>query len=393
MTLSRSAMVSVGCELLTGRTLNSNLSALGSILSERGVPLREARVVPDAPEAVAKAILDLIGPHTLVVTTGGLGPTPDDLTLEGVSSALGLELSQTFPAIRESRLKGAEPIHLPAGSVPVPNPAGVVPGVLLQAQGGALVCLPGVPREALSLLPHCLDALGVHGLKPAEHWVRTWGIREIDLYRMVAPVSGSLGVSVAYLPSPGRVDLAFSGPGSEGLRKEIPALLGSRVYALERDLSLPGALALALCSRRSLMAVAESCTGGAVAGALTSVAGASRWFSGGVIAYTDSAKTGLLGVPPGLIERHGAVSGQVAEAMAAGAGKAFSVPCALSVTGIAGPGGGTPGKPVGTVWTGILCDSTTRSLSWRFEGDRETIRLSAAACAMGMLLEALKGER
>ncbi len=400
----RSAIIAVGDELLSGRTRDVNMHAIGGLLNRRGLPSCEARVVRDDLTEISRALGELLTPGTLVVTTGGLGPTSDDITLEGVALALGLPLSVSPEAVRmiESRYSDAgRPLPpgslaqavLPEGALPVRNPAGVAPGVLLFHGGSVLICLPGVPREARELLPLCLDAAGIPDARHRECFVRTWGIREIDLYNMVKPIQESFGALPAYLPSPGRVDMGFHGPNAEEFRERVVSLLGSRVYSLERDETLEEAVGRELASRGLMAATAESCTGGMVSAGLTGVPGASSWYAGGVVAYSNLLKTGLLNVPAELLETCGAVSSEVALAMASGVRKVTGADCAVAVTGIAGPSGGTPDKPVGTVWTAACCGTLTSCSSWLFHGDRDSVRLAASACALGMLLELVRRDR
>lgn len=280
--------------------------------------------------------------------------------------------------------------EIPRGATPVRNPAGMAPGVVIRAGESLVICLPGVPSEALALLPPCLDAAGIPERRGTEFYARTWGMREIDLYRKLAQLHEVFGCFPAYLPFPGRVDLNFSGEHAEEFRSRAVELLGSRVYALERDITLEEVLARELLSRGFTAAVAESCTGGMIAAGLTGVPGASAWFSGGVAAYSNRAKTGLLGVPPELIRTRGAVSREVALAMARGACAALEAQCAVAVTGIAGPSGGSPEKPVGTVWIAACSGSGTSASLWKFAGGRESVRTAASSCALGTLLDLIR---
>lgn len=403
VTPCRSVLLAVGGELLSGRTRDSNLHALGGILNGWGLPLSEARVVHDDVRSISGAVSELLLPGTLLVTTGGLGPTSDDVTMEGISLALGLSMTRSDQAeamIEARYAQAGEPVPegsmkqavLPVGGVPVRNPAGVAPGVVIRAGDAILISLPGVPHEALELLPACLGEIGIRKEAVHECFIRTWGIREIDLYRIVRPVQEAMGIAPAYLPRPGRVDLGFSGPLAPEFGERVTALLGSRIYAQDRESTLEQVIGNELVSRGLRMAVAESCTGGMASAGLTAVPGASQWFAGGVTAYSNSVKTGVLGVPPELIASHGAVSGEVALSMALGVKEAFGTRCSAAVTGIAGPSGGTPGKPVGTVWTAAWNGSLSSCLSWRFSGGRGSVRAAAASCALGTLLELIRGE-
>ncbi len=400
----RAALLAVGNELLSGRTRDVNLHFLGGSLNRWGLPLTEARVVRDDLEEIAAAVRELLLPGTLLVTTGGLGPTSDDITLEGIARALGLPLRDCpaaaglitgrYSSLGEKVPEGAlKQAVLPEGSVPVRNPAGVAPGVVLTALGGVLISLPGVPHEVRELFHSCLSVAGIVETGASGFHVRTWGIREGDLFNTLRPLQDKYGLSPAYLPSPGRVDLGFDGPGAPGFRDTVVSLLGRRVYSLEQDRTLEEVLGIELKSRGLVVATAESCTGGLVSAGLTGVPGASEWFAGGVSVYSNASKTRLLGIPEQLIRARGAVSGDVALAMALGVRDAFGADCGISVTGIAGPAGGTPEKPVGTVWIAACSGPRTVSGTWRFGGTRDTVRLAAVSSALGVLLQLLREDR
>lgn len=397
-------LLAVGNELLSGRTRDANLHFLGGALNRWGLPLSEARVVRDDLDETASAVSELLLPGTLLVITGGLGPTSDDITLEGIAQALGLPMHDCPAAVDlitgryrnmgekvpEGALKQA---LLPEGSIPVENPAGIAPGVVLRARGGVVFSLPGVPREARELFPVCLSVAGIDETGCSGFHVRTWGIREGDLYNMIRPIQEKFGLSPAYLPNPGRVDLSFDGPGAPEFRNTVVTLLGQGVYSLERDRTLEEVVGCELRSRGLVAATAESCTGGLVSAALTGVPGASQWFAGGVSVYSNVSKTRILGVPEQLVSERGAVSSEVAVAMALGVRDAFGAHCGVAVTGIAGPSGGTPDKPVGTVWIAACCGPRTTSLAWRFGGVRDSVRGAAASCALGVLLQLVREDR
>jgi len=399
--LRHAVMLLVGNELLSGRTRDANLKALSGTLNRRGLPLLEARVVRDDMTEISLAIRGLLRPGTLVVTTGGLGPTPDDITLNGVAAALELPMvssgdavrmlearyGETGEALSEGLMKQAV---LPEGAVPVPNPVGAAPGVVLFAGEVAVICLPGVPGEAVELLPACLDAAGFCEGVLREYYARTWGTREIDLYETLKTVNEPFNCRLAYLPSPGRVDLCFTGTDAREFREKAVSILGSRVYALERDRTLEQVVGGELEFRGLTVATAESCTGGMVSSTLTSVPGASGWFAGGVTAYSNHVKSRVLKVSGELIAARGAVSSHVALAMARGVREILDADCSVAVTGIAGPAGGTPDKPVGTVWIAACAEDRVSCTLRRFGGDRESVRSAAVSCALGQLLEAVR---
>lgn len=389
----------VGDELLSGRTRDVNLFRFSGMLAERGLPVIEARVIRDEPSEIARAAREMTRRGRVLIITGGMGPTDDDLTVKAVADAFGLELHRSPEAERmvrqrqevyglgfpESAFKQAD---IPTGAVPVLNTAGIAPGVVLRAGGGAVVCVPGVPSESAALLLPCLDAAGaLPGNVVPMHFIRTWGLKENALFDMLRETARKHGVVPGYLPSPGRVDIKARGAGSGEFCREVRKILGSSVYSTSRDETLEEVLGYRLLERKLTLATAESCTGGGIGMGITSVPGSSRWYLGGVVSYSNSLKTSILGVSPSILREHGAVSGPVALEMARGVRALTGANCSVAVTGIAGPGGGTPEKPVGTVWTAAVSPGGQRSDPWRLGGDRNSIREGASARALGTLLE------
>lgn len=396
-----SAMILVGDELLSGRTRDANLKRFSDELARRGLPVEEARVVRDITAEIAGAVRDLFRPGRVLLITGGMGPTDDDLTVAAVAEAMGLAMGRDPEAERmvrsrqelyglgmpDSALKQAV---IPQGAVPVLNTAGIAPGVVLRRNGGAVICLPGVPCESRALLAPCLLEAGAGAGSPGETlFLRTWGLKENALYDRLKETALKHGVVPAFLPSPGRVDLKVRGPGARAFAEEVQAMLGTRVYSTSRDETLEEVLGAKLMQNGYTMAAAESCTGGGIGGRLTAVPGASRWYEGGVVTYSDRLKISLLGVSPDTIASYGAVSGETALEMVRGVLRLTGADCAVSVTGIAGPGGGSPVKPVGTVWTAASAPGSESVRHWRLGGGRGTVRQGAVSRALGSLLELL----
>lgn len=391
----------VGDELLEGRVSDRNLAVVAEALSSRGLAVSEARVSADSMEAVSRAVREMLGPGVLLVTTGGLGPTDDDMTLSAVASTLGLPLVRNAAAesfVRDRyRIQGVPcpsgalvQADIPEGSRPVRNPAGVAPGIVLDSLGGTVISLPGVPREAAALVGPCLDEAGLAAVGQARQAiVRTWGIPEQELYDLVRREGLADTAQTAFLPRPSMVDLKLRGPDSASAARRIAARLGRKAYAVGEWRSLEAVLGGALQERGLTLGVAESCTGGMLGARLTSVPGSSGWFAGGVIAYSDRLKSSLLGVGEDLLAAHGAVSEETARAMARGVLEGLGAGAALAVTGIAGPAGGTPEKPVGTVWIAATGPGFEAALANRLWGDRDAVREGAVARAMGLLWEML----
>ena len=398
------AVLTVGDELLEGRTRDANLMSISRALAARGVVVEEARTVADRLDSISSAVRELAGEGRLLVTTGGLGPTEDDMTLQGVAQALGIPLrhderAEEMVRSRMSGRRGAFPRSalkqavIPRGGIPVLNRVGVAPGVVMESGGGAVVCLPGVPSEVLGLLEDCLDALGITGSESKRYaLVRTWGVRENDLFDGLTPRANKLGCRLAYLPGACRVDIKVFGEKRRAMVEWIESRYSRHIYALTPE-SLPQALARRLCRLGLSTAVAESCTGGMLGAELTSVPGASEWFFGGVISYSNEAKRDLLDVSEEVLLKEGAVSRQAVAAMARGAMRRLSADTAMAVSGVAGPTGGSAEKPVGTVWLAVAGPGGVEEQRVElFGGDREHVRRSSVTCAMGMLLELLSEE-
>jgi nicotinamide-nucleotide amidase len=403
--------VTIGTELLLGHTIDTNAAELGRALGAAGVDVIRRTTVPDRPKAIADAIGAALERTGFVVATGGLGPTRDDMTKKVVADLLGkpLYLDEGLLRALEARFKrhgwGPMPAvnrtqaEVPQGATVLPNPRGSAPGLWIEDAGRVVILLPGVPVEMRGLLveevlPRIVARQAGGARVVRSRTLRTTGVSESALGERVGPLEESLApLSLAYLPSVDGVDLrltAWSLPpdeadrllatGGDRLRRE----LGDHCYG-EADTPLAAAVIDALKARGKTLAVAESCTGGMVGARVTAVPGASAVFVGGVVGYDDNVKREQLGVPSEVLEQHGAVSEEAARAMAAGAARVFKTSCAVAVTGIAGPGGGTPEKPVGTVWLAALVDGNTTALKRTFPGSREEIRGRSAQAVLDLL--------
>jgi nicotinamide-nucleotide amidase len=394
-------VIVVGDELLEGRVADLNLSAVAHALGNRGLAVSGARIVADRRGDIAAAVDALLAPGSLVVTTGGLGPTDDDMTLQAVAGALGTGIVRNAEAARmvESWYAGRGlpcppgslvQADLPEGARPVPNPAGVAPGVVIEARGGIVICLPGVPREVEALIGPCLDSIGaeVHAGLPYS-LLRTWGIPEQRLYDTIVEESLADVRWLAFLPRPMSVDIKIGGSDRAQVAARLAARLGSSVYSIDSWKPIEACTGEALLGRGLTISCAESCTGGLLGARITSVPGSSGWFSGGVVAYSDELKKNLLGVPAGLLESRGAVSSETACAMAEGVRRLTSSCMSVAVTGIAGPGGGTDEKPVGTVWIAVAGPGPVEARHWRFGNARAAVREAAVTCALGAVLGAV----
>jgi len=411
-------VITVGTELLLGHTLDTNAVDLGRALAAAGVEVTRRTTVADRPAAVRDAVRDALARVAFVLTTGGLGPTSDDLTKTAVAELLGKRLLLDEAVLRrlEQRFRHlGRPMpaanrgqaEVPEGAVVLPNPRGTAPGLWLDdGNGRVVIMLPGVPAEMRGLLleevlPRLVARRAAAGEAPRvvlSRTVRTTGSPESAIAERVAPVeSGLEPLTLAYLPGPAGVDLRLTAWGldPEDAERRLAAagerlreVLGTRCYG-DEETDLAAVLLHQLRARGERLAVAESCTGGVLGSRLTAIPGASDTFVGGVIAYDDAVKTALLDVPAAMLAQQGAVSEAVVQAMAAGAQRRFGVAAALAVTGIAGPSGGTPEKPVGTVWVAARHGDRTRALQRIFPGARDEIRARSAQAALDLLRLAL----
>ena len=405
-------VVTIGTELLLGYTLDSNGAELGRVLAAAGIEIARRTTVPDRPEMIRAAVADALQRTGFVITTGGLGPTRDDETKTVVAAMLGrqLVLDEALLAGLEARFKrmGRSPMPaanrsqalVPEGATVLPNPRGTAPGLWVEdSDGRTAVLLPGVPREMRGLLveqvvPRLLQRAGVTARVVRSRTVRTTGVPESALAERVGGIEDAIApLTLAYLPSLFGVDLRLTAWGldpddaetrlGEAARRLIQ-LAGEHYYG-DGDADLAALVLARLRQRHHRLGIAESCTGGLVSERITAVPGASDTFIGGVVAYADLVKTGILNVPLDTISAHGAVSEQTVRAMAEGAQRLFAVDCSVAVTGIAGPSGGTPEKPVGTVWLAARVHGDTRAVGRVFPGDRDEIRERAAQAALDLL--------
>ena len=415
-------LLTVGTELLLGFTVDTNAAVAGRALAAAGIRLTRRSTVGDDAAAVREAVGAALDRAGTVIVTGGLGPTPDDLTREAVAALFGRALVRD-PAIvsameeRFTRLgRGPMPdanrrqADVPSGATVLPNRWGTAPGLWLEDERGRLaVLLPGVPAEMRGLLEQEViprltgrrqrtDAQPHGGTEViVSRQLRTTGISESALADRVGDATRLLGehVTLAWLPGPEGTDLRLTAWGlpadaaNAALAKAaavLRPLVGAHCYG-EDDADLAALILGELERRKAHLAVAESCTGGLLSGRLTAIPGSSRVFLGGVVAYDNEVKLGLLGVSADTIAAHGAVSEEVVRQMASGVARTFGADVALAVTGIAGPDGGSADKPVGTVWIGSLWGGQARAFRYVFPGERDLVRRRAAAEDAGAALQ------
>jgi competence/damage-inducible protein CinA-like protein len=407
-------VLTIGTELLLGQIVDTNAAELGRALAAAGVEVVRHTSVADRPEAIRAAVADALDRTGFVLTTGGLGPTRDDITKRAVAALLGkpLELDAAVLRALEDRFhRLGRPMpainrtqaEVPAGATVLPNPRGTAPGLWIEDRGRVVVMLPGVPSEMRGLLAEEVVprlAQRSPGVVVRSRTVRTTGIAESALAERVGAIEEELApLTLAYLPSVEGVDLRVTAWGlpageAEGrlaaAAQQLRERAGEHVYGVDGT-DLAAVVLEQLRARRERLVIAESCTGGLLSGRITAVPGSSDVFLGGVVAYDNVIKSGMLEVPPELLERHGAVSEEVVRAMVQGVQRQFAVAAALAITGIAGPTGGTSDKPVGTVWFAARHAADERAVTRVFPGDRAEIRARASQAALDLLRRLLTG--
>jgi nicotinamide-nucleotide amidase len=401
----RTHLITVGDELLSGRTINTNAAHIGQRLALAGAPVVASTVVSDDTEEIAVALRAACRFADVIVLTGGLGPTHDDVTLDGVATGLHLKLredTEILKAIksRYATVKRVMPVavarmaRIPEGALVLANEWGTAPGLHIQSAGKHIFVLPGVPREMRGIFDASVAPFIEAHPDRTPVYVRglaTAGVPESSLAEQLSdllPAQGS-EVRMAFLPGYGGVEIRLTTttePESvDRLAGQITERLGSILVGEATGDNLVVSLSHLLTQLGATLATAESCTGGLLGKLLTDRAGSSDFYLGGVVAYANRAKEGLLDVSPTLLLQHGAVSSQVAEAMAGGVRERLGADYALSITGIAGPGGGTEDKPVGLIYLGLAWEGGTDARKLRLSTDREQNRARAAYAALDFL--------
>ncbi len=423
MTAQRVELITIGDELLLGFTIDTNAAHISRALAAAGVQVVRRTTVSDEADAIAQAVREALDRTGAVITTGGLGPTSDDLTKPAIARIFGREMrmDEDVAAALEKRWRARFPggvfpktnrsqAEVPDGARILTNRHGSAPGIWLEDEQGRWVAMmPGVPREmrgmlADELLPAIKSRFPDQDNAVLSATLRTTGIAESAIAENLGPdFLGRLGddfksLTLAYLPGVAGVDLRVTARGISKARAE--ELVGKAIVKLREQVAAYvygededdlAAVVIDRCRDLGLkLAVAESCTGGLIGERITNIPGSSDIFRGGVIAYDNSVKVSALGVSAQTLGRAGAVSEETALEMAAGVKNTLSADVGISVTGIAGPGGGTPEKPVGLVW--IAVDSPNvepKARRFHLIGDRAEIRQRAAQAALEMVRRAL----
>jgi nicotinamide-nucleotide amidase len=404
------AILCIGTELTRGELQNSNATWLAESLTRIGLEVTALDCVDDDRERIEAALRRLAGSSQVVVCTGGLGPTTDDITTECAARVAGVGLERDAASLqhiealmarfgRKVAPSNAKQADFPVSARILPNPRGTAPGFCVRLLGASAYFMPGVPTEMKAMFEASVAPDLAALVSDSRHQIvlRTFGLPESEVNDRLAGVERSFGVVIGYRASLPEIEvkvLASAASATEAqacarrAADEVRSRLGDHVYD-EGFGSLPDSVGALLADRGLTIAIAESCTGGLAAELMTRAAGSSRYFLGGVVAYANQAKTELLGVPAELLAQHGAVSEPVARAMAEGARLRLGADIGLAFTGIAGPGGGTPEKPVGLVHWAVASAGGTEHRERVFIGDRQAIRRRAAFAGFDLVRRSL----
>jgi nicotinamide-nucleotide amidase len=408
----RAALVAIGDEVLRGEIGNSNGTFIADRLFEAGFSIVEHTVVSDDPADIRATLVRLRASVDVIVATGGLGPTEDDRTVDVVADLFGTGTVADEPSLGAMKKRfsthgfemtpnNLRQVRIPVGAKALPNSAGIAPGFVVRIGGAEGYFLPGVPREMERMYldqvaPRLAVRMAEAGVPRAA--VRTWhvygmGESHID-HRLAGLLTGVEGATLHFRTSHpvNHVKVVVRGKSVdeeqstlERIDAELRKRIGPGIYAVDSD-SFPAAVAKSLRAQDppATLAFAESCTGGLAGELVTSEPGASTFFKGSIVAYSDEMKTSLLGVKPETLADFGAVSEPSAREMAEGAKRVCGASVAVAITGVAGPGGGTPDKPVGTVCFAVCGPGTTRTSTKLFAGNRERVRVAAAYYALDL---------
>ncbi len=405
-------IVSVGTELLMGQITDTNAAYIAARLPEAGCRALYRQTVGDNLQRLVAVLRTALDRADAVITIGGLGPTPDDLTRQGIADAIGEPLIEdpelrarlealfkhrNYPLTSSQYLQALRPVSATA----LDNPNGTAPGLSVTHDGKRIYALPGPPNELIPMfdrlvLPE-LRRLNAGQQVILSRMLRVCGIGEALAAEKLGDLLDSANPTVAPYAKLGEVHFRLSAaapdpdtaiPMLDAMEREVRNRLGNAVYGVD-DETLENVVVRLLAERHQWLSVAESCTGGLLGSRLTDVPGASAVLSGGVIAYSNRVKQGLLGVPEDLLTAHGAVSEPVVLAMAQGARQRFHTDWAIAISGVAGPDGGTPDKPVGTVWICVDGPGGPTAERMNYGGQRTTIKWRATQTALVMLRERL----
>ncbi len=408
-------ILTVGTELLLGQIVDTNASWISQRLAEAGIDVFYQSTVGDNWGRIEEAIRLAMARADVLIITGGLGPTEDDLTRDVLAGVLGRPLRLDPEVLQHIQRRFAhrrtpmaennrKQAMVPEGFEVLPNPRGTAPGLFVRHPGGVITCMPGVPAEMKPMLleqviPRIREAFGIRG-RIVSRVLKTCGVSESTVDHRIGDYFRDMrNPTIGVLAHAGEIHIRLTCKGDDpaiiagqldDLEAKIRERLGHLIFGRddERLEALVGGL---LRARQASLAVAESCTGGLVANRLTDIPGSSDYFERGVVAYSPAAKESVLGVPPALIREHGTVSLETARAMAEGVQRLAGSTFGLSTTGIAGPTGGTAEKPVGLVCLALTWEGGAECRETRLLGDREIVKYRAAQMALELLRRHLLG--
>lgn len=408
-------LISTGTEILLGYIVNTDAQYLSQQLARLGIEVTLHTAVGDDREMMRRVLQDALQRSDLVFTTGGLGPTSDDITKDVVAEILGLPMVLDEASLAEMKAHFAaqgkpfpevlvRQAYFPAGARVLPNPVGTAPGAIVETRGKAIVILPGPPRELQamfegSVLPY-LKGLPGRGPVLYTRVYKLTSIPEYNVHETLRDLAREKNPTLGFLARPGEVHVRVAARAAtvqeaeqmaDLVGKEIYARLGEYVFAVD-DEKIEETVGALLQQRGLTLSVAESCTSGLIGARVTNVPGSSAYFVGGVLAYSNEIKERLLGVPRETLDRYGAVSEETAVAMVRGVRALTGANIGLAVTGIAGPGGGTPAKPVGLVYIALATEKYLDCRRFILPGHRGAVREGTVNTALNMLKRYLQAE-
>lgn len=408
-------LIIIGDEILNGNTLDTNSQFIAERLEALNIKVRQRTTISDDRETILETLKNASEKSDLIITTGGLGPTKDDITKKTLADFLGEELRmdekvlaqvEEFFERRNRKILDVNRLQalVPESCEVMPNELGTAPGMWVEKNGKIYVSMPGVPYEMKNLVEnHLIPKLGE--LKETDHivhkFIHTVGAGESGIAKQIAEIEDALPtyIKLAYLPSPGIVKLRLSGTGldrtklekeMDGFVEQIKKILQGIIFGYGKD-TLSSAIGHLLKVRSESVGTAESCTSGYLAQLITQTPGSSHYYGGSFIAYSYSLKEQMLGVNHATLQEHGAVSQATIEEMARGGQKRLDVDYCIATSGIAGPGGGMPNKPVGTVWIAVATRKEVISKKFQFGFDRERNTHLSAIMGLNMLRSVIQG--
>jgi nicotinamide-nucleotide amidase len=398
----KAEIITIGDELLIGQVVDTNSAWMGEVLNQIGIKINRITSISDNREEIISTLKEASQRAKLILITGGLGPTNDDITKKTLADFFGVSMRFDEKAFEDVvhlfSIRGREvsainrmQAEVPENCITLYNKVGTAPGMWFDEKDVVYVSMPGVPYEMKYLMENEVIPRVKERFKTpyiVHSTILTFGIGESFLAEKIAAFENALpdNIKLAYLPSAGSVRLRLSGSGENEqelntmvsqLTTTLSDLIPEFIYGYDKD-ELPKVVGDMLKSKGLTLATAESCSGGFMAHLITSIPGSSAYYMGSSVTYSNESKTQLLNIPPSLIEQHGAVSEPVVLAMVESVKKLFNVDCAIATTGVAGPGGGTPEKPVGTVWVGVSTPFETKTYLLKLGDNRlRTIEVAA----------------